>query len=95
MGNNQAIPGYEVVRKLGSPLWQGSTLPAKQGPSGGNQNSAVRAANTDYINRFQKEGKAAAKLNHPNTLPRWMQARWETVTTSSWSTWTEQMSMSS
>ena len=71
MENNQAIPGYEVVRKLGSGAMAGVYL-ARQVSL--DRLVAIKilpskfSANTDYINRFQKEGKAAAKLNHPNIV---------------------------
>ena len=69
--NNQAIPGYEVVRKLGSGAMAAVFL-ARQVSL--DRLVAIKilpsrfSANTDYIKRFQQEGKAAAKLNHPNIV---------------------------
>ncbi|MDP7400781.1 MAG: protein kinase, partial [Phycisphaerales bacterium] len=69
--NNQAIPGYEVVRKLGSGAMAAVFL-ARQVSL--DRLVAIKilpsrfSANKDYIKRFQQEGKAAAKLNHPNIV---------------------------
>jgi serine/threonine-protein kinase len=65
------IPGYRIIRKLGSgamahvfmaqQLSLDRTVAVKILPSSFSENP-------EYVERFYKEGKAAAKLNHPNIV---------------------------
>ncbi len=67
----QEIPGYRVLEKLGSGA-MAHVFKAKQLSL--DRMVAVKvlprqlSENTEYVERFYKEGKAAAKLNHPNIV---------------------------
>ncbi len=65
------IPGYQIISKLGSGA-MATVFKAKQLSL--DRIVAIKvlpkklSENADYVDRFYKEGKAAAKLNHPNIV---------------------------
>ncbi len=67
----QEIPGYRVLEKLGSGA-MAHVFKAKQLSL--DRLVAIKvlprqlSENTEYVERFYREGKAAAKLNHPNIV---------------------------
>jgi serine/threonine protein kinase len=69
--SSQRIPGYKIIRKLGSGA-MATVFLAKQLSL--DRNVAIKVLpkkfsdNTKFIERFYKEGRAAAKLNHPNIV---------------------------
>lgn len=68
---NQQLPGYQIIRRLGAGAMATVYL-AKQVSL--DRLVAVKvlpqkfSSNPDFVNRFYAEGKAAAKLNHPNIV---------------------------
>jgi len=68
---NQQIPGYQIIRRLGAGAMATVYL-ARQISL--DRLVAVKVLpqkfsnNPDFVNRFYAEGKAAAKLNHPNIV---------------------------
>lgn len=68
---NQQLPGYQIIRRLGAGAMATVYL-AKQLSL--DRLVAVKvlpqkfSSNPDFVNRFYAEGKAAAKLNHPNIV---------------------------
>jgi len=69
--STQALPGYKIRRKLGAGA-MATVFLAKQMSL--DRHVAIKvlpqkfSANEKFIERFYKEGKAAAKLNHPNIV---------------------------
>ena len=69
--SSRRIPGYQVIRKLGSGA-MATVFLAKQISL--DRLVAIKvlprrfSSNTDFIDRFYKEGRAAAKLNDPNIV---------------------------
>jgi len=69
--STQALPGYKIRRKLGAGA-MATVFLAKQISL--DRLVAIKvlpqkfSANAKFIERFYKEGKAAAKLNHPNIV---------------------------
>jgi serine/threonine-protein kinase len=67
----QQIPGYQILAKIGSGA-MATVFKAKQLSL--DRIVAIKvlpkrlSENADYVERFYKEGKAAAKLNHPNIV---------------------------
>jgi serine/threonine-protein kinase len=65
------IPGYQIISKLGAGA-MAVVYKAKQ--INLDRVVAIKilpkrlSANAEFVDRFQKEGKAAAKLNHPNIV---------------------------
>ena len=65
------IPGYQILSKLGSGA-MATVFKARQLSL--DRMVAIKvlpkklSENADYVDRFYKEGKAAAKLNHPNIV---------------------------
>jgi serine/threonine protein kinase len=65
------IPGYQIISKLGSGA-MATVFKAKQLSL--DRIVAIKvlpkklSENADYVDRFYKEGKAAARLNHPNIV---------------------------
>jgi serine/threonine-protein kinase len=65
------IPGYQIIAKLGSGA-MATVFKARQLSL--DRIVAIKvlpkklSENADYVERFYKEGKAAAKLNHPNIV---------------------------
>ncbi len=65
------IPGYQIISKLGSGA-MATVFKARQLSL--DRIVAIKvlpkklSENADYVDRFYKEGKAAAKLNHPNIV---------------------------
>jgi eukaryotic-like serine/threonine-protein kinase len=70
-GNYQQIPGYQILSKLGSGA-MATVYKARQISL--DRTVAVKvlpkrmSSNKEFVERFYKEGKAAAKLNHPNIV---------------------------
>jgi serine/threonine-protein kinase len=68
---NQQLPGYQILSKLGSGA-MATVYKAKQISL--DRLVAIKvlpksySEDRDYVERFYKEGKAAAKLNHPNIV---------------------------
>ncbi len=68
---NQQIPGYQILSKLGSGA-MATVFKARQISL--DRVVAIKvlprrlSENAEYVQRFYKEGKAAAKLNHPNIV---------------------------
>lgn len=69
--SSQRIPGYRIMRKLGSGA-MATVFLAKQLSL--DRGVAIKvlpkkfSSNVKFIERFYKEGRAAAKLNHPNIV---------------------------
>ncbi len=69
--STQSLPGYKIRRKLGAGA-MATVFLAKQLSL--DRHVAIKvlpqkfSANAKFIERFYKEGKAAAKLNHPNIV---------------------------
>ncbi len=67
----QQIPGYQIIAKLGSGA-MATVFKARQLSL--DRMVAIKvlprklSESTDYVERFYREGKAAAKLNHPNIV---------------------------
>ena len=67
----QQIPGYQIIAKLGAGA-MATVFKARQLSL--DRMVAIKvlprklSENTDYVERFYREGKAAAKLNHPNIV---------------------------
>jgi len=69
--SQQQIPGYRILSKLGSgamaTVWKAQQLSL-------DRTVAIKvlakrySENPEYVERFYKEGKAAARLNHPNIV---------------------------
>ena len=59
--SSQKIPGYKIVRKLGAGAMATVMLAIKVLPRRYSDDKG-------FIERFKKEGKAAARLNHPNIV---------------------------
>ena len=87
---SQQIPGYTILRKLGSGA-MATVFLARQLSL--DRLVAIKvlpkrfSANASFIERFYREGRAAAKLNDANVCRPTTSARRVTITTSSWSTW--------
>lgn len=70
-GNYQQIPGYQILSKLGAGA-MATVYKARQISL--DRTVAVKvlpkrmSSNKEFVERFYKEGKAAAKLNHPNIV---------------------------
>jgi eukaryotic-like serine/threonine-protein kinase len=70
-GSVQQIPGYQILSKLGAGA-MAAVFKAKQISL--DRTVAVKVLpkrmsdNPEFVDRFYKEGKAAAKLNHPNIV---------------------------
>ncbi len=70
-GTFQQIPGYQILAKLGSGA-MATVYKAKQISL--DRIVAIKvlpkrmSSNKEFVERFYKEGKAAAKLNHPNIV---------------------------
>ncbi len=70
-GGVQQIPGYQILSKLGAGA-MATVFKAKQISL--NRLVAIKVLpkrmsdNKEFVDRFYKEGKAAAKLNHPNIV---------------------------
>ena len=69
--SSRSIPGYKIIRKLGAGA-MATVFLAKQLSL--DRLVAIKvlprrlSSNSDFINRFYKEGRAAAKLNDPNIV---------------------------
>jgi serine/threonine-protein kinase len=69
--STEQIPGYKMIKKIGSGA-MATVFMAKQLSL--DRLVAIKvlprrlSANTNFIERFYKEGKAAAQLNHPNIV---------------------------
>ena len=69
--STEQIPGYKMIKKIGSGA-MATVFMAKQLSL--DRLVAIKvlprrlSANTNFIERFHKEGKAAAQLNHPNIV---------------------------
>ena len=69
--NNQQIPGYQILSKLGAGA-MATVYKARQISL--DRIVAIKVLpermsdNPEFVERFYKEGKAAAKLNHPNIV---------------------------
>ena len=70
-GRSQQIPGYQILKRLGAGA-MATVFKARQLSL--DRDVAVKvlprrlSENAEYVERFYKEGKAAAKLNHPNIV---------------------------
>ncbi len=71
VSRSSQIPGYQILSKLGSGA-MATVFKARQLSL--DRIVAIKvlpkklSENADYVDRFYKEGKAAAKLNHPNIV---------------------------
>ena len=69
--SSQRIPGYRIIRKLGAGAMATVYLASQLSLD---RMVAIKVLprkysdNADFIARFQKEGRAAAKLNDPNIV---------------------------
>ncbi|MHC4765689.1 MAG: serine/threonine-protein kinase [Planctomycetota bacterium] len=69
--STEEIPGYKIIKKIGSGA-MATVFKAKQLSL--DRLVAIKvlpkrlSANTNFIERFYKEGRAAAQLNHPNIV---------------------------
>ncbi|MCY2932250.1 MAG: protein kinase [Planctomycetota bacterium] len=69
--HGQQLPGYQILAKLGAGA-MATVFKARQisldRPVAIKVLPRLLSENQDYVERFYKEGKAAAKLNHPNIV---------------------------
>ena len=78
--STQRIEGYKIIRKLGAGAMATVFLAVQESldrPVAIKVLPTKFSDNKEFIDRFYKEGRAAAKLNHPNIVQAYDVRLWE------------------
>ena len=65
------IPGYQVIRRSARARWASSTRPSRSASTASSPSrscSTSLAQNKEFIKRFEREAKIAARLSHNNIV---------------------------